>query len=381
MIGPLSTDLYLPTFINLAADLDVVAAQVQLTVTGFLIGLACGPLLVGPLSDRYGRRRILLIALAVFVATGLLMVLSSQIWVLIALRVVQGVAAAAGTVLSRAVVSDLAPPEKAVRAMSIIVFAVGLGAFSAAPIGAAVGGAWGWRGALLTLAAIGALMLTLAALFLPESLPPEDRHGKRSGSGSLVALGRAVRTPQVMTFAFTLGATYAAMMSWISASPFVATQVLGLTTDTFALSFAAASVAMLASSSLNAWIGIRVGAKRMLIAGQTLALSAAVLMLISISASALTQHSFFGLGFMLIFGFGLTMANTTALALAAAGHVRGSASALLSTTQYTCGALAVPFIGILGPGSALPMAVTILVAASIAVSMTAITLGRIRHSS
>ena len=184
-----------------------------------------------------------------------------------------------------------------------------------------------------------------------------------------------------MTFAFTLGATYAAMMSWISASPFVATQVLGLTTDTFALSFAAASVAMLASSSLNAWIGIRVGAKRMLIAGQTLALSAAVLMLISISASALTQHSFFGLGFLLIFGFGLTMANTTALALAAAGHVRGSASALLSTTQYTCGALAIPFVGILGPGTALPMAVTILVAASIAASMTAMTLGRIRLSS
>lgn len=304
------------------------------------------------------------------------MVLSSQIWILIALRIVQGVAAAAGTVLSRAVVSDLAPPEKAVRAMSVIVFAVGLGAFSAAPIGATVGGAWGWRGALLALAAIGALMLTLAALFLPESLPPEDRHGKHSGSSSLVALGRAVRTPQVMTFAIILGATYAAMMSWITASPFVATKVLELTTETFALSFAASSAAMLASSSLNAWIGGRVGAKRMLIVGQALTISAAVLMLIFISASALTQLVYFGLGFILIFGFGLTMANTTVLALAVAGKVRGSASALLSTTQYTCGALAIPFVGILGPSTTLPMAVTLLIAASIAVSMTAITLGR-----
>lgn len=380
-IAPLSTDLYLPTFTNMAADLQITAAQVQLTLTGFLIGLGAGPLVVGPVSDRFGRRRVLLIALTIFVVAGIIMSLSSTVWVLIPLRMVQGFAAAAGTVLSRAVVSDLAPRETAVRALSLIVLSVGLGAFIAAPLGAAVGSQFGWRGAILALAGIGALMLLLVALFLPESLPSNERHGhahnpdaeSRAG-GSLALLIRAIRSPKVMRYALILGATYASMMSYIAASPFVAREVLGLSTQAYAWSFAAATTAMLVSSTLNAWIGARVGPRRMLALGQTLTFVAAATMLVLTWFGMLTPIAFFTIGFGLIFGLGIAMANTTALALAAAGAVRGSASALLSTTQYTFAAIATPFIGLAGAATAVPMALTIMACALIAVTTSLLTL-------
>lgn len=381
-IAPLSTDLYLPTFVNMSDDLGIAAAQVQLTLTGFLIGLGAGPLFVGPLSDRFGRRRILIIALSIFVAAALIMTLSTTVWVLVPLRIIQGVAAAAGTVLSRAVVSDLAPRDKAVRALSLIVFSVGLGAFIAAPLGAAVGAHLGWRGALLTLAVLGALMLLLVLFFVPESLPTHERHGhaanvtEPSGKRSFELLLTAIRTPRVMRYALILGATYASMMCWIASSPFVAREVLGLDTATYAWSFAAATTAMLVSSTLNAIIGARVGPQRMLAYGQTLTLVAAVTLLVLTASGMLTPPIFFTLGFCLIFGLGIAMANTMALALGAAGSVRGSASALLSTAQYTSAAIATPFVGIAGAATALPMAVTIMVCAGVAVTTSAFTLRR-----
>lgn len=391
-IAPFSTDLYLPTFTTMAADLNITAGQVQLTLTGFLIGIGAGPLFVGPLSDRFGRRTILLIALAVFVAAALVMTLALNVWVLIPLRMIQGVAAAAGTVLSRAIVGDLAPRETAVRALSIIVFAVGTGAFIAAPLGATVGAVWGWRGALFTLAIIGALMFTLVALFVRESLPKQERHGHPdhtesvSGAsstrrgGSITALLTALRSPKVPAYALILGATYASMMSWIASSPFVARVVLDLSIEQYAWSFAAATTAMLVASTLNAWLGVRVGPRRMLAFGQTVAIVAAITLLVLTLSGALTAPAFFILGFGLITGLGITMANTMALALAAAGTARGSASALLSTAQYTTAAIATPFVGLLGPATAVPMAITIVMCSTVAVTTTAFTLSRKRAS-
>jgi DHA1 family bicyclomycin/chloramphenicol resistance-like MFS transporter len=374
-IGPLSTDLYLPTFIDLSESLGVSAAQVQLTLTGFLIGLAAGPLFVGPLSDRFGRRPVFLSALGVFVSMGILMALSSEIWVLVALRVIQGFAAAAGTVISRAVVSDMAPPEKAVRGLSIIGFSVGLGALAAAPIGATVGAVWGWRGALLALATLGAIMLILATLFLPESLPPEKRHKRLHGLTD-TALVKAIRAPQVLAFALTVGSTYAAMMAFISASPFISSNILGLSIQTFAWMLAIASGAMLISSALNAWLGVRFGPRRMLSVGQFLASSSAITLFTLTILQSLSPLLFFGLGFVLIFGFGLTIANATSLALAASPAVRGSASALMSTSQYSLGAVATTFVSLWGPATAVPMAVTVLMMVGIASSTTVVTLRR-----
>lgn len=373
-IGPLSTDLYLPMFTNMSADLAVPPNQVQLTLTGMLIGLSVGPLFAGPLSDRFGRRTILIAALSVFIAAGILMVLVADIWVIIALRVIQGFAAAAGTVLSRAVVSDLAPKETAVRALSIIVFAVGIGALAAAPIGAAVGALGGWRGALLALAAIGALMLVLIVLFLPESLPPELRHSRSNGTGSLRALMTAIRTPRVVRYAVILGATYATMMAFITASPFVASAILNLPVQSFAWLFAGSATAVIVSSAVNAWLGPTFGARRMLAVGQGIGWVSATLMLIFTLSGALNAGIFFGLGFGIITGFGFTITNTTTLALTEAASVRGSASALLSTTQYLSGAIATPFVGILGATSAAPMATVIIVFSCVAVAMTLVTL-------
>lgn len=384
-IGPLSTDLYLPTFPNMAESLDISAAQVQLTVTGFLLGLGSGPLIVGPLSDRFGRKRILLIALTLFVGTGLLVTLLSNLWFIIALRAIQGASAAAGIVVSRAIVSDLAPKETAVRALSIIVFMVGLGAFFAAPVGAAVGVNFGWRGALFTLALTGALMLTLVALFVPESLPKHKRHtrdrsqpGTAQKRGAITALMTALRTKYVLGYALTLAASYGALMAWITSSPFISKNMLGLTTEQFAWIFATASIALLLASSVNVWLGVRVGARKMLAIGQIVAVKSAIVLLIMTLTNNLTVVGLFLFGAGVVAGFGLTIANTTTLALEIAGAVRGSASALMSTVQFMIGAIAVPFAAIAGPSTAVPMAITVTTCALIAASAATVTLVRSR---
>ena len=365
-IGPLSTDLYLPTFTDISGDLGVLPTTVQLTLTGFLLGLGSGPLIVGPLSDRYGRRRVLLVALAVFVASGALMGLVSEIWILIALRLIQGMATAAGTVLSRTIVVDLAEGSAAVRALSAIAVAVGIGAIVAAPLGGLIGATWGWRGALLALAGIGAIMLALAIAFLPESLPAEKRHAR--GTGALSSLLIAARIPSVPMYAVILGATYAAMMAYISSSPFIAIGIMGLTPREFSWWFGASASAMIIGSLLNMWLAPRFGAVRMLMVGQALLGGSGLIFIFMSTTGALTPPLYFGTGFVLISGFGITMANTTALALSSGGAARGSASALLSTAQYLSGALIIPLVGLGGTHSAFPMSVAVLALAVLTAS-------------
>ncbi len=357
-IGPLSTDLYLPSFPQLTADFAVGAGGAQFTMTGFLVGFGLGPLLVGPLSDRCGRRPVLLVSLCVFVVAGLGMLFAWNVGVLIALRIVQGLAGSAGTVLSRAIVADLSSAAASIRALSILVVSVGAGAIAAPMIGGPVAATWGWRGSLATLSLIGALMLTLAALRVPESLPRDQRHSA-SGAGLLRGVAELTASPAVRAPVILLGAAYAAMLSFTVSSPFVGQVMIGLDTRSYALAFAAAASAMLVANVVNAIVAPHVGTHRMLGVGQLLIAIAALALATCVMVGMMSAAAFVVLGFVLIGGVGLTMSNTYALTLVAAGDRRGAGSALLSTTQYACGAVATVVVGVAGSTSAVPMAVAV----------------------
>lgn len=379
-MGPLSTDLVLPAFTGIAEDLQTTEATVQLTLTGFLIGIGCGPLVVGPLSDRFGRRPVLFAALVLYALAALAMAFSGSIVLLIVLRAVQGLGAAAAVVLSRAVAADLTTGVRSVRAVSIISVAVGIGAIIAPTIGGALQTTFDWHAVFLASAVLGVLALLLVFFIVPESHPPSARTNGAGPLEMLRGMGRLLRRGDVRGYVIAIGAAYAAMTTFLVSSPFIGQTVLGLDPLTYGILLTMAACSVAIASLINALLAARVDARTLLWVGLGLIVTAGVLLVVFSTVFGLNVVVFVASAFLLFAGTGLTMANTTALTLAVAGPLRGTASALCSAGQYATGAIAPVIVGIFGTQTPLPTA--ILIACFSVLGVVAVTLGRIgaRHA-
>ncbi len=180
-IGSFATDLYLPAMPATAEDLDASTQAVAFSVTTFLVGLAIGQLLAGPLSDTHGRRRTLLAGLVVFTASALVCVVAPSVEVLIAVRFIQGIAGAFGLAIPSAVITDYSRGREAARLFSRVALIGGVAPIVAALIGAQLLILAGWRGPFVALTVIGLILIASVAIGLPESLPREKRSAARDG--------------------------------------------------------------------------------------------------------------------------------------------------------------------------------------------------------
>jgi len=362
-VGPFATDMYLASFTDIADDLGTDASSVQLTLTAFLLGIGTGQLILGPLSDRWGRRPVLLSALTVFALSGVATVFSPTIGVFVALRFIQGFSGAAGVVVARAIAADLSRGAETVRALSLIATVVGLGPLLAPPIGGLVATVWGWRGVLGVLAAVSLAMLMVAVVVIPESLPRAQRHAGGLGS-TFRTLGGLLRDRGLTAYVLAFGSAFATMMSYIAASPFVGQSVLGMSPLVYSLGFAAGAGALLLANLANARLAPRFGTRRMLFVGTTLLVAASATLTALTVLDALSPWTFIACAFAVTAGTGFTMSNASALALGRAGHARGSGSALLGASQFLLGGLVSPLVGLWGEHTAVPMAITMIVAAT-----------------
>src|SRR5665647_2761932 len=274
-----TSDIYLPSLPEVARELHTTTTAVQLTMTGVLMGGAVGQLVVGPLSDRFGRRRPVLIGIALHIVISLLCALAPGIGALIALRVAQGLFNAAATVVAIAVIRDRFTGSDASRLLSRLMLVIGVAPLFAPTVGGLIAGQWGWRAVFVALALFGAALWLAVWRRLPETLLPERR--RTAGLGpALRGYGVLLRDQHFVAIAVLPGLGMAVLMSYVIGSPFVLREGYGLSANQFALLFAMNGVALVGGAQINASLVRRVAPIRILRCALPLLLVAAVVLLI-----------------------------------------------------------------------------------------------------
>ncbi|WP_235020179.1 multidrug effflux MFS transporter [Ruania rhizosphaerae] len=365
-VGPLTIDLYLAAFPQIVTDLRTTQASVQLTMTATLAGLAVGQIVVGSLSDSYGRRRPMLIALVVYVLASVAIIGVQSVEMLTVLRVVQGLSGAAGMVLALAVVRDRFGGLGIGTVISRLMLVVGVAPILAPTLGAQILHFGSWRMMFAVLALFGSVLLVVAAIFLKESLPPERR--RSAGVGAALVSYRSLLTDWSFIGAVLMGAMYmGALFTYVSSSTFVFQEGFGLTASEFGYIFGAGALAVTIGSQINGALVRRVRPERIVTAaiatGWALALALLVVTLVVAE----------GEGFWLLLAFlvptlgtvGFVMPSVPAIVLEHNGHRAGSAAALNGAMGFVMGALISPVSGLLG-GTALAMAAVMFTVISIA---------------
>ncbi len=358
----LSLDMYLPAFPTIAGDLGVGEADVQITMSTFLAGFAIGQAIYGPLSDRFGRRPVILIGLILYGLVSALCALSGQITDLVLLRALQGLAGASGSVLGRAVIRDVYEGPRLAKAMSLLMLVLTAGPMIAPLLGSVVLDFWGWRSIFWTLSAYAMLWSVLILLTIPETLAPERRSSIQPGPVAK-AFAEVLSHKQAMGYTLTVALGFAGMFAYITATPFIYMDLYGVTPQEYAYFFAANVIAMAISTFVNGRLIGRVSSDTLLFVFTGILLVSSAML---IGAASTGIGGLWGLVIPLFFYVGslsAIAANGIAGTLQFFGHIAGTASSVFGIFQFGFGSLAGWILASLSDGSPMPMAWVILACA------------------
>ncbi|PZT51952.1 multidrug effflux MFS transporter [Paenibacillus silvae] len=355
--GPLSLDMYLPALPGLADEFVSSASYAQLSLTACMIGLALGQLLAGPLSDVRGRRIPLIAGLVLYTLASVLCLVSPTMGSFIVLRFVQGVAGAAGIVISRAVVRDMYEGPELTRFFSLLMLINGVAPIAAPIIGGQVLAYASWRAVFILLSLIG-IMALLAVIFgLGETLPVH----RRSSGGlkqTLLTFGKLIRDRRFMGYALTQGFAAAGMFAYISGSPFVLQKIYGVSPQMFSVCFAVNGLGIILASQIAGRLAGKVSETRLLIAGLITAAIGGTSLLLSILAGGGLITVLIPL-FLVVSSVGLINTASFALAMGNQAKSAGSASALIGVMTFLFGGIVAPLVGLGGEHTAVPMGIVI----------------------
>lgn len=356
--APMSIDMYLPGLPVIAADFGADPSAVQFTLASFFIGMALGQVIHGPLADRYGRKLPLYVGLAIFVFASVGCALAPNITILIVLRFAQAVGGCVGVVVARAVVRDRFDAHTSAKVYSLLMLVMGL-----APILAPFLGGWvllfaGWRAIFLALALFGLACLIGVWRYLPETRPANAAASGGIGA-ALRGYGAILRDRRFTGYALAGGFAQAGMFAYITGSPHVFIDLYGVPAHHYGWLFGLNALGLIASSQYNRRLlrhesadSILRRANRWTVFAGLLLLAVAVLGWGGLPALLVPL-------FVYLVSIGFTAPNAMANALAHQGARAGSASALIGTLQFGVATVASTLVGLLGHGSALPMATVI----------------------
>lgn len=365
-LGPFTIDLYLPAFPALEAELGVNAAAIQITLTGTMIGFGLGQLIVGPWSDKVGRRLPLMLSTALHIAASVAAALAPDITWLIVFRLLQGFGAAAGGVVAMAMVRDLFGGKPLVRMLSRLALVNGLAPVLAPVIGSQLLQVMDWRGVFWVLAGYGIVVVLAVAFLIVETLPESRRH--IAGHSSVGQRYRALFRDRVYLGAALVGGmTFTGLFAYLSTSSFLFQQVYAFSPQEYGLLFAVNSLGVVAGVQISSRLIRGPVPPQYVLAGTTvvhLAMAIAIIVLDGAGAG------FWGTAIPLwifIAACGFTFPAVQVLALANHGAEAGTAASLLGALNFGLAGAISPLVGLFGVGSATPMAVVMGGAAVVAI--------------
>jgi len=356
--GAISTDMYVPSMPDIGRQLGADASIVQLTLSSYLAGFAIGQIIYGPISDRFGRKPTLLVALAIFCAASFACAVASTIEMLIIARAFQALGGAAAVMLPRAVVRDLYSGERAGQELSRMGAIMSFAPVVAPLIGAVVQTGFGWRATFIIIVAIGLATTIMVWRTLPETLPHHSARPIR-----FAEIGRSYRTivshRAFLAYLGIIASSYAGLFAWISGSPFVLQNIYGLSPLWFGVAFAVACVGSLAGAAAASWLVMRIGLDR------TIGLGSAVL---AVGGLAMVASLELGLSptmslvlSMVVYHTGLMIAmpQSIAGAMTPFPDCAGTASSIVGFAQQASAAMIGSLVGIMLGQSGGPLALSI----------------------
>lgn len=366
-LGPFTIDLYLPAFPVVAEELRANEAAIQLTLTATMVGFGLGQLIIGPWSDKVGRKLPLILATAIHVVASLGVALAPTIeWVLVA-RVFQGIGAAGGGVVAMATVRDLFGGQPLVRMLSRLALVTGLAPILAPVIGSQLLVLVDWRGLFVSLAGYGVVVVLLALLLIAETLPPERRRVK--GHSTVGQRYRAVLSDRVFVgVALIAGLMFSGLFAYLSSSSFVFQEVYGFDAQQYGILFAVNSLGLAVASQVASRLMRRFAPPKIL------AVSLPIMALAGFTAAF---TAFVGAGlvplvvctFVFLTCAGLSFPCIQVTALAPHGAEAGTAAALLGAINFGLASIAAPVVGAFGTASAIPMGLAMGITLTVALAL------------
>jgi DHA1 family bicyclomycin/chloramphenicol resistance-like MFS transporter len=363
-LGPFTIDMYLPAFPEIVEQFGTTASLVQLSLTACLLGLGIGQLVMGSLSDVHGRRNPLLISMAVYLIASLACAFSPNIGLLIAFRFVQGFAASAGIVISRAIARDLFNGHELTKFFSLLLLVGNLGPLVAPVAGSGILSFADWKGVFIALTLLGIYLLTMTKWRLRETLPSE-RRTPSNFMQQLQNYGSLLRDRQFVGYMLAQGIMIAGVFAYVSGTPFIYQNIYGVSPTVFALLFGTNGISLILGSQLVGRMSHRVSEHTFLLFGLILAGLASVVVLVV----AFVHGPLFALVvplFVFVAAIGITSTAAFPLAMESQGEKAGSAAALLGVIPFLLGAVVTPLVGIAGEDTAVPLGVIILLTSVVA---------------
>ncbi|MDN5864653.1 MAG: Bcr/CflA family multidrug efflux MFS transporter [Gammaproteobacteria bacterium] len=362
-VGPLTIDTYLPSMPAIGAELGASSTAVQQTVSAYFFGLAAGQIFSGPLSDRFGRRPVLLFGFALYLVTTIACALAPGVGILIAARGVQGLGASASSAAGRAVIRDIWSGNRAARAMSFVMMVMAFAPLAAPIIGGQIFTWLGWRAIFWLMLGYAFFVMLVLIFRLPETNGPEKRAGARLAE-FFRAYGGVLKNARAWGYLVCGGASYAVMFGYITGVPAVYIEIFGVNPQYFGFLFGINVIGLTLGNFINGRLVTRYGYHRLIGVGVTISILGAVALL----ACALTSTG--GLAAVIVTLFfavgpvGFVGANTIAGLMNLYPRNAGAASALFGVLQFGLGALAGVIVGFLYAGTPVAMGITMTIMAA-----------------
>jgi DHA1 family bicyclomycin/chloramphenicol resistance-like MFS transporter len=363
-ISPFSIDMYLPGFPAIANDLNTTIDQVQLSLTAYLVGIAIGQILYGPLLDRFGRKNPLYVGLSVYVLASIGCAFTQSVGSLVVMRLLQALGGCVGIVAAQALVRDLFPINKIAQAFSLITLVIAVSPMIAPTVGAYVTAWIGWNYVFVVLAVITVLIMISVYFFLPSGKKPDPSMSLRPAE-VVRNFYTVIKEPQFAIYTLAGGLATAAPFAYIAGSSDVFINQYGVSEKQYGWIFAFIASAMIGSTQLNHVLLKKFKSEQIIKFTLCYQSVIGVVLILGTYYGWYGKLSLIGLMFIFFTGQGLTGPNTSALSLAPFTRLAGSASALMGSWRLGAGAIISALVSVFHDGTALPMVATMSLCAMI----------------